>query len=115
MCGRYYRRSDKKRIAEAFNLGRLPEAFELPPDWNMVPTTNQPIIRSARETGEREMVLMRWGLVPAKIADPDSFKIYTTTNARSESILDKSIWKDSFTSRLSELRPPWPRVSKEGL
>lgn len=44
------------------------------------------------ETGEREMVLMRWGLIPAKIADPDSLKIFTTTNARTESILDKPIW-----------------------
>jgi hypothetical protein len=84
MCGRYYRRSDKQRIAEAFKLGRLPEGFELPPDWNIAPSTNQPIIRSDPETGEREMVLMRWGLVPAKIADPDSFKIFTTTNARAE-------------------------------
>ena len=30
-----------------------PEGFELPPDWNITPTTNQPIIRSDPETGER--------------------------------------------------------------
>jgi hypothetical protein len=24
MCGRYYRRSDKQRIAEAFKVGKLP-------------------------------------------------------------------------------------------
>jgi putative SOS response-associated peptidase YedK len=97
MCGRYYRRSDKQRIAEVFKLGRLPEGFELPPDWNIAPSTNQPIIRSDPETGEREMVLMRWGLIPAKIADPDSFKIFTTTNARAEGILDKPIWKGPFS------------------
>jgi putative SOS response-associated peptidase YedK len=97
MCGRYYRRSDKQRIAEAFKLGRLPEDFELPPDWNIAPTTNQPIIRPDPETGEREMVLMRWGLVPAKIADPDAFKTYTRTNARAESILSKPIWKGPFS------------------
>jgi hypothetical protein len=56
ICGRYYRRSDKQRIAEAFKLGRLPEGFELPPDWNIAPSTNQPVIRSDPETGEREMV-----------------------------------------------------------
>ena len=27
MCGCYYRRSDKQRIAEAFHLGQLPEGF----------------------------------------------------------------------------------------
>jgi SOS response associated peptidase (SRAP) len=37
-----------------------------------------------------------WGLIPAKVADPDSFKIYTTSNARAESILDKPIWKGPF-------------------
>ncbi len=41
--------------------------------------------------------MTRWGLVPAKIADPDAFKIFTTTNARSESILQKAIWKAPLT------------------
>jgi putative SOS response-associated peptidase YedK len=96
MCGRYYRRSDKQRIAEAFKVGKLPPGFELPPDYNIAPSTSQPVIRSNFETGERELVLMRWGLIPAKVADPDSFKIYTTSNARAESILDKPIWKGPF-------------------
>ena len=40
MCSRYFRRSDKQRIAEAFNLDRLPEGFVLPPDnYNVAPTT----------------------------------------------------------------------------
>jgi len=46
--------------------------------------------------GEGQLSMMRWGLVPAKIADPYSFKIFTTTNARAESILDKPIWKGPF-------------------
>jgi putative SOS response-associated peptidase YedK len=97
MCGRYYRRSDKQAIADRFRAGKLPPGFELPPDWNIAPSTDQPIIRSNPETGERSMVMMRWGLIPAKIADPDSFKIFTTTNARAESILDKPLWKGPFT------------------
>ena len=65
MCGRYYRRADKQKIAEAFHLGQLPEGFVLPPwDYNVAPTTHQPVIRHTKETGERELVLMRWGLVP---------------------------------------------------
>ena len=96
MCGRYYRRSDKQRIAEAFKVGKLPPGFELPPDYNIAPSTYQPVIRPDHETGEREMVMMRWGLVPAKVADPDSFKIFSTTNARAESILEKPIWRGPF-------------------
>jgi hypothetical protein len=38
MCGRYYRRSDKQRIAEAFHLGQIPEGFVLPDwDYNVAP------------------------------------------------------------------------------
>jgi putative SOS response-associated peptidase YedK len=65
MCGRYVRRSDKQRIAEHFqthgDLAELPMPAE---DYNVAPSTTQPIIRQSRETGDREMVLARWGLVP---------------------------------------------------
>jgi hypothetical protein len=38
--GRYFRCSDKQRIAEAFKLDRLPEGFVLPPDnYNVAPMT----------------------------------------------------------------------------
>lgn len=50
MCGRYYRRSDKQRIAEAFRLGQLPEGFVLPADFNIAPMTFQPGIRLHRDT-----------------------------------------------------------------
>jgi putative SOS response-associated peptidase YedK len=97
VCGRYYRRSDKQRIAEAFKVVKLPSGFELPPDYNIAPSTFQPIIRTDQESGEQELVMMRWGLVPGKVADPDTFKIFSTTNARAESILDKPIWRGPFT------------------
>ena len=45
MCGRYVRRSDKQQIAEAFHLDKLPEAFILPPDYNIAPSTFQPGIQ----------------------------------------------------------------------
>jgi putative SOS response-associated peptidase YedK len=96
MCGRYYSRGDKQRIADAFKVGKMPPGYHLPADYNIAPSTFQPVIRPDRETGERELVPMRWGLVPAKIADPKAFKIYTTSNARAESILDKPIWKGPF-------------------
>jgi putative SOS response-associated peptidase YedK len=97
MCGRYYRKSDKQAIAKAFKTRNSLEDVVLPDfDYNIAPSTFQPIIRADAETGERTLALMRWGLVPARIADPDSFKIFTTSNARSEGILDKPIWKGPF-------------------
>jgi len=61
MCGRYFRRSDKQRIAEAFHLGVFEDLpLEVAPSYNIAPTTMQPVIRNNRDTGEREMVAMRW-------------------------------------------------------
>jgi hypothetical protein len=61
-----------------------------------LPSTYQPIIRVDAESGDRTLVQMRWGLIPARVGDPDSFKIYTTSNARGETVLEKSIWKVPF-------------------
>ena len=97
MCGRYYRQSDKQKIAETFHVTRWAPDVHLAPDYNIAPSTFQPIIRSSPEDGEREVVLMRWGLVPAKAADPDDFKIFSTTNARAETIPTKPTWKEPFS------------------
>ncbi|HTF63086.1 MAG TPA: SOS response-associated peptidase family protein [Edaphobacter sp.] len=62
ICGRYVRRSDKQRIAEYFQV-HGPSLPDFGPSWNVAPQTFQPVIRLNRDTGEREIVLMRWGLV----------------------------------------------------
>jgi putative SOS response-associated peptidase YedK len=91
MCGRYFGRSDKQRTAEAFKLGRLPEHFVLPDwDYNVAPTTSQP---SDTQTAERELVLMRWGLVPHLAKSLADFKGSTTINATAESLVKSAMWK----------------------
>jgi len=45
MCGRYYRRGDKQRMAEVFRLGKLPDDFVLPPDFNIAPTIRVTTVR----------------------------------------------------------------------
>ena len=95
MCGRYLRRADKQRIAEAFRLGELPEGFVLPEwDYNVAPTTFQPVIRNARETGRRELVLMRWGLVPTFATSLAEWKGVSTINAQAESLMTRALWSD---------------------
>jgi putative SOS response-associated peptidase YedK len=62
MCGRYVRRGDKQKIAEWFHAEANPAELAMPDaDFNVAPTTHQPIIRQSRETGKREIVLARWG------------------------------------------------------
>ena len=99
MCGRYYRRSDKQRIAEAFHLGELPEGFVLPPDFNVAPTTSQPVIRASRETGERKLELMRWGMVPYFAKNLAQFKGFSTINAKAESVATNPTWRTPFRRR----------------
>ena len=59
MCGRYLRRSDKQRLAEAFHVGNLSDVvFHVEPSYNIAPTTFQPVVREHRDSGDRELTLM---------------------------------------------------------
>jgi putative SOS response-associated peptidase YedK len=100
MCGRYYRKSDKQRIAEAFQLRGADEMpLEAAPSYNVAPTTMQPVIVSDRDTGKRALRIMRWGLIPFWTKD-DPKKLGTSTiNAMAETLLEKPLWKQPFLKR----------------
>ncbi|SRR5258708_7364819 len=89
MCGRYRRRSDKQRIAEAFHVGMDLEDLYLEPEDDIAPGSIQPVVLTG-EAGEREIALMRWGF---KLPDRHLF------TARSEGIQRAQFWKDSFQQR----------------
>ena len=94
MCGRYYRRSDKQRIAEAYRLGEIPFDLVLPDwDFNVAPTTFQPVIRQSRDSRDRELVLMRWGLVPYFTKQLSDVKGLSTINAKAEGIEKSPTWR----------------------
>jgi hypothetical protein len=57
----------------------------------------QPVIRLNLYTWQREMVLMRWGLVPFFSKEPTHS--YSTINARAESILGKPIFREPMRKR----------------
>jgi putative SOS response-associated peptidase YedK len=70
MCGRYYRKSDKQKIAEAFHLGNPSDLpLEVAPSYNLAPTTMQPVIVDDTDSGERSLRVMRWGLIPGWARD----------------------------------------------
>lgn len=100
MCGRYTRFAATELIYRHFGI-RMPRP-EAPntdpaPSWNVAPQTMQPVIRLNPETGEREMVLMRWGLVPF-FAESPLFN-YSTINAKAETLLQKPAFCESFRRR----------------
>jgi putative SOS response-associated peptidase YedK len=94
MCGRYARRSDKQKLAEAFHLGKLPPDFVLAPDYNVAPTTFQPVIRLNADTGERELTQMRWGLIP--YWSQDDKIAFKTINARAETVATNNFFQRGF-------------------
>lgn len=99
MCGRYYRKSDKQKIADAFKLGILPDGFFLrDADYNIAPSTFQPVIRLDRDSGERELVQMRWGLIPSWCTDIKRLGL-STINAKAETILQRAMWAQPFRNR----------------
>src|ERR1700710_2468837 len=100
MCGRYGRRSDKQKIAEYFRAGPNPAELPMPDaDYNVAPTTHQPIIRQSRGTGERELILARWGLVRFIPKNLKEIKGLSTINARSETITRAPTWREPFKKR----------------
>lgn len=86
MCGRYRRKSDKQRIADAFSVTEGMEGLDLDPEEDVAPGSMQPVV-SINADGERQLELMRWGF---KLSDRLLF------NARSEVIETSTFWKDAF-------------------
>ena len=97
MCGRYKRTSDKQRIAEAFQVVGGLEELELEPDEDVRPTTVQPIVRANKETGERDLVMARWGFVPPwqKAGERLPGNLF---NARSEGVERAAMWRRAFAA-----------------
>ena len=90
MCGRYELSSHPAAIALAFGLPFPPE---LHPRYNVAPTQHVPIVR-ARDDGTRELVQVRWGLVPRWAKDPS---IGThMINARAETVATKGAFRHAF-------------------
>lgn len=96
MCGRYYLRSDKQRIAEAFRVG-VPPSFDILPSYNIAPQTFQPVVRLNDETQERELALMRWGLIPFWAKDAKLG--VRTINAKAETLSTSPCFREALKRR----------------
>lgn len=96
MCSRYSLTSPAEAVRAYFGTRPI-EPY--PPRYNIAPT--QPVgIVHAREgdpRGEREFVLVRWGLIPGWVKDPSAFT--TLINARAETAADKPSFRAAFRHR----------------
>jgi putative SOS response-associated peptidase YedK len=96
MCGRYVRKSTRREIANWFAASD-PEGVEWGPSYNVAPQTFQPVVRLNRDTAQREIVLMRWGLIPYWSKDA---KIgYSTINAKAETVASAPAFREAVRRR----------------
>jgi putative SOS response-associated peptidase YedK len=94
MCGRF---TNKMTWAEIVALYRL--TMDRPPhnmraDYNVCPT--DPVDTVVEHDGQRELVQMRWGLVPYWWSRPLKELRASTFNARVETVETKPFFRESF-------------------
>jgi putative SOS response-associated peptidase YedK len=100
MCGRYYSLFDKQQVAEHFHVRRTADNVGIiAPNYKVAPGDPQPVIRRSRDTGERELVMMRWGIVPWFAKSELEFKKLSTINAKSDRLTDSKMWREPFAKR----------------
>jgi len=110
MCGRYASSRRPEDLIEEFEVvdNRVPEP--LPPDFNVAPTkevyavVERPPSQSpkkkagaAGEPPERQLRVVRWGLVPSWAKDPSIGN--RMINARMETVAEKPAFRRAFAAR----------------
>lgn len=83
MCSRYSLTSPHNVIRAYFAYGN---EHTFPPRYNIAPTAPAAIVRAGARH-DRELILVRWGLIPSWVRDIDTFS--TLINARAETVGQK--------------------------
>lgn len=94
MCGRYSIKDVQAAEAVARAVRKL--SRELSPTYNAAPSQSLPVVRMTKD-GERELVEMRWGLVP--FWDKSEKPKVAPINARAEEAMSKPTFKQSLQRR----------------
>lgn len=94
MCGRFAFYSPAEATAALFGAGGT---LDLEPRYNVAPTQQIASVRNAESGQNRELVLLRWGLVPFWAKDPAIGN--RMINARAETVAEKPAYRAAFRRR----------------
>jgi putative SOS response-associated peptidase YedK len=94
MCGRYTLIANAEAIRLLFEVPAFDERLAVP-RYNIAPT--QPIVVVRAGPKGRELVPVRWGLIPWWAKDPKTLPLMI--NARAEGIAEKPAYRDPFKYR----------------
>jgi putative SOS response-associated peptidase YedK len=91
MCGRYTLRVSPAELAEIFGVLN---SIEWSPRYNIAPTQTVAAVRSNEQATGRELVLLKWGLIPSWAKDA---KIGNSLiNARADTVATKPSFRSAF-------------------
>ena len=93
MCSRYFLDDDGNVIAYTF---RVPLREPIRRRFNIAPTQMAPVVRVG-EDGERELAMLRWGLVPFWAKDLSGGN--RMINARCETVAEKPAFREALKKR----------------
>ena len=119
MCGRFTLRTPTPVLLRQFRVETAPTLIAR---YNIAPTQEVAAIRISPESGEREMSMLRWGLVPFWADDPSIGS--RMINARSETAATKPAYRKAMRQRRCLVladgyyewdgkRPYWIRLNDE--
>jgi putative SOS response-associated peptidase YedK len=92
MCGRFTLATSGAQLATQFALAEAPQ---LAPRYNIAPTQSVAVVRSGG--AGRELVVLRWGLVPVWAKDPSIGA--RMINARAETAAEKPAFRTALRQR----------------
>jgi putative SOS response-associated peptidase YedK len=91
MCGRFTVKATWAEIVAMYRLTMDAPPHNLRPRYNVCPTDLVDVV-----TAERELIPMRWGLVPWWWSKPLKELRMATFNARAETVETKPVFRDAF-------------------
>lgn len=94
MCGRYSLAAQADELRDLFDAPEVNPNL-VPPRYNIAPTQPIVIVRSSA-TG-RELIPVRWGLLPHWVKDPKDIPLLI--NARAEGVDQKASFRNAFKRR----------------
>jgi len=93
VCGRFAFYSPAEAAAALFGVS---SSLDMQPRYNIAPTQDVAAIRNSPE-GARELVALRWGLVPFWAKDPSIGN--RMINARAETVAEKPSYRNAYRHR----------------
>lgn len=94
MCGRYSFTQVAEALADKFQVKEVPP---LSPRYNIAPTQQIATVSVNSESSERQLKMLRWGLIPSWAKDVKMGA--KLINARAETVAEKPAFRAAFKKR----------------